>query len=141
MAVWFRKLVWSLKFELTRRFKKRFKILKNGVIDDSWERLQWVPSSGQEMSPYQEAEDHVESLKLDGGGWRLPSNYELYSLYDISLQGGADPLFNIDKSIVWAFETSDSLPCQFDFKKHTRYMCRRDDRGFTGRVLAVRPRK
>ncbi len=77
--------------------------VKDGIIDDSKDGLQWVPAPDSEMNHY-EAEKYVRNLTLAGGGWRLPTRAELRSLYDPSKPGLADPKFNISGKLIWTSE-------------------------------------
>jgi hypothetical protein len=80
--------------------------LKDGVINDSETGLQWVPAPERPMNHYQAAE-YANTLRLAGGGWRLPTNTEVKRIYDKSKPGGADPKFQINGHFVWTSEMED----------------------------------
>ena len=116
--------------------------LKDGVIYDSELGLQWVPAPDREMNYYQ-AEEYVRKLSLAGGGWRLPTRWELANLYNRSSPGGADPKFNVSERWVWTSELDGPyLAWFFNFGYGTAGRGYRDSSYYyTPGVLAVRSRR
>ncbi|MFC1489120.1 DUF1566 domain-containing protein [Thermodesulfobacteriota bacterium] len=60
--------------------EERYVSEENGVVTDIWYGLEWVAGPNEPTNFY-EAVSWVESLTVDGGGWRLPTLDELQSLY------------------------------------------------------------
>ncbi len=52
---------------------------QNGIVYDSKTGLEWFPGPDVKMN-FRKAKVLVSSLSLDGGGWRMPSIYELKAL-------------------------------------------------------------
>lgn len=118
----------------------RFKMLKSGVIEDSTLGVHWVPSNGRAMD-YDQAENYAQKLTLDGGGWRLPTRSELKSLYDPSVKGHADSVFNINENWVGTSEFSSPLFVWVFFTDGYEDAGTRVDSVPNSRVLAVRSPK
>ncbi len=79
-----------------------------GVVRDTKTGLEWIAGHDRDTHWYK-AESWVESLSIDGGGWRMPTREELESLY----QKGAGtrnmtPLLKTTGWWVWSRETKDS---------------------------------
>jgi hypothetical protein len=60
--------------------------LEGGVIYDSQLGLQWAPVNYERGMSHLKAAKYARNLNLAGGGWRLPTRYELKSLYDLGLK-------------------------------------------------------
>ncbi len=117
--------------------------LKDGIIDDSEHGLQWVPAPNVAMNHY-EAEKYVRSLRIAGGGWRLPTRAELRSLYAQSKPGLVDPKFKVGGWLAWSSEVDSdpSFAWYFNFNSGGEYKYARDpacNEYFY--VLAVRSRR
>jgi hypothetical protein len=54
------------------------------VMTDNVTQLEWQQSVDGKPYAWSEAVDHCAGLDTDGGGWRLPSRIELYSLVDFT---------------------------------------------------------
>jgi TolB-like protein len=58
----------------------RFEKLDSGVVRDKLTDLDWYAGPDKNMS-WDDANSWVSGLKIDGGGWRMPTLKELKSLY------------------------------------------------------------
>ena len=58
----------------------RFLPLTNGIVKDTHTGLEWIAGPDRDTN-WNEARSWVQSLNLDGGGWRMPTMDELESLY------------------------------------------------------------
>lgn len=54
----------------------------DGVVTDTAAGLDWERAPSAVWSSWSDANTHVDSLALAGGGWRLPTIAELFGLYD-----------------------------------------------------------
>jgi len=80
----------------------------NGIVYDTKTGLEWVtgPDRG---TTWDEANDWVESLNIDGGGWRMPTMNELEGLYKKGM--GSHNITSLLKTTgwyVWSGEIKDS---------------------------------
>jgi hypothetical protein len=88
---------------------------------------------------WDEAKSWVETLSIDGGGWRMPSRKELKGLCrkGVGIRK-MSPLFKTTGSFVWTDETVGSLHAWgFCFEIGSAYWARRDQIE-TARGFAVR---
>ncbi len=77
----------------------RFADNGNGTITDKDSNLDWLKEDDGKKRTWQEAKDYCESLKLAGGGWRMPTRLELESILDFTRCNPAiDPIFTNTKS-------------------------------------------
>ena len=53
---------------------------ENGIVYDEKTNIEWVAGPDKDMN-WDEAKAWVESLPVEGGGWRMPTKDELKSLY------------------------------------------------------------
>ncbi len=115
----------------------RFILCSSGVVRDTKTGLEWIAGPDRGTTWYQ-AKSWVESLSIDGGGWRMPTVEELKSLY----QKGAGtrnmtPLLKTTGWWVWSGEANDSSSVWgFDFdygEEYWKYLL-----GYNCRVFAVR---
>lgn len=118
----------------------RFTLLKNGIIADSQLGVQWLPASEKPMNWFQ-ANKYVQSLSVDGGGWRLPTRLELKSIYNVAMKGGADPFFKINENWVWTSEIQGDSAWFLSFVYGREGTIFREYSGSYGRVLAVRNKR
>lgn len=112
----------------------------NGVVRDTSTGLEWVAGPDRDMT-WDEARSWVESLKIDGGGWRMPRLDELEGLHK---PGSGDRnmtlLLEFSGWYVWSQETrGTSNAWSFRFSKGERYWDSRDGSSLT-RAFAVRSR-
>jgi len=112
----------------------------NGIVKDRSTGLEWVAGPDRDTN-WNEARSWVQSLNLDGGGWRMPTMDELEGLYK---KGAGDrnmtPLLKTTGWWVWSGETKGSSDARyFVFNNGNRDWI---GRGFStnGRVFAVRSR-
>jgi hypothetical protein len=98
--------------------------------------FEWVAGPDRDTT-WDEARSWVQSLTVDGGGWRMPTMEELKTLYQ---QGDITVLANATGSWVWSGETKGSFARLFSFSygldKWTSRGYAERNRGF-----AVRPGK
>jgi hypothetical protein len=118
----------------------RFTISSQGIATDSKTGFQWVPAPKQAMD-WVQATNYAQNLPLGGGGWRLPTRSELKSIYDKSMEGHADPAFNIRGGWVWTSEAQGNSSWAFRFGLGDEYAFNRDFSLYGNRVLAVRSPK
>lgn len=62
----------------------RFTVTASGgdaVVSDGWTKRDWLQANSTSPLTYQAAQGWCSSMKVDGGGWRLPGFRELYSLF------------------------------------------------------------
>ncbi len=57
-----------------------YEVLENGIIKDTQMGLEWVLGSNEDITWIQ-AKAWAQGLRLDGGGWRMPTEVELERLY------------------------------------------------------------
>ncbi len=98
--------------------------------------FEWVAGPDRDTT-WDEARSWVQSLAVNGGGWRMPTMEELKTFYQ---QGDITDLANTTGSWVWSGETKGSLAWLFSFSygldKWTNRSFAIRNRGF-----AVRSRK
>ena len=87
---------------------ERFDVYDNGVIKDRLTGNEWYVGPDVHFTWY-EAQSWVEGLKVDGGGWRLPTILELKTLY--KFQGLSTHLPKVfrnktNKDVVWSAESA-----------------------------------
>jgi len=92
----------------------RFTLSNDGVIMDSQLGLQWAPAPAQLMN-WLQAQSYAQNLSLSGGGWRLPTESEIESIFNKSMEGGVDPAFHINNNRVWTSEIIDDSAVYFRF--------------------------
>jgi len=87
----------------------RFIEYGNGIVKDNWTDLEWFPGPDKDTD-WNETEAWVESLKFDGGGWRMPTLDELEGLY-VEGFGSRNtmPLLKIIGYLVWSSETESRI--------------------------------
>ncbi|RPH50520.1 MAG: DUF1566 domain-containing protein [Desulfobacteraceae bacterium] len=125
----------------------RFEKFTNGVVRDSQSGLEWYAGPDKDTD-WNDAKNWVAGLKIDGGGWRMPTINELKGLY----QKGAgsrnmSPLLETTGWWVWSGETigvgSHGLGAgalALDFSDGRELKDGRDNSKHK-RMLAVRSRK
>jgi len=89
-----------------------FKMSDKGVIKDSRTGLEWLPSS-RKVTSFADAKAYVDTISVDGSGWRLPTLQELKGLcmkeddyYRTVYRINIDPIFGV---------TNDTNPNYSDF--------------------------
>lgn len=116
----------------------RFTSNKDGIITDSKTGLQWIPSTGQDMS-WNQASQYVRNLRLGGfSDWRLPSRVELRKLG----KDGKHPAFKLKECCGWSSELrDDSMAWDYAFSTGQEPWGPRDGNDYTSEALAVRSPK
>jgi hypothetical protein len=115
----------------------------NGIVKDTKTGLEWKVGPDRDTD-WNEARSWVQSLNLDGGGWRMPTMDELEGLYNNGVGShNITPLLSkITSRIlkVWSGETKGSLEARiFRFGSGTRSTDYRDYSDYK-RAFAVRSR-
>jgi len=112
----------------------------NGIVRDTNTGLEWK-AGPDENTTWNKARSWVQSLNLDGGGWRMPTMDELAELYK---KGAGDRnmtrLLKTTGWWVWSGETKGSSTARyFDFYNGARDWSSRNDSNLD-RAFAVRSR-
>ncbi|HIJ36420.1 MAG TPA: DUF1566 domain-containing protein [Deltaproteobacteria bacterium] len=112
----------------------------NEIVKDTKTGLEWKVGPDKDTN-WEEARSWVQSLNLDGGGWRMPTTDELGSLYNKGVgDRNMTPLFKTTGWWVWSGETKGSSDARdFSFNLGGRYWGSRSNSG-NGRGFAVRSR-
>jgi len=111
----------------------------NGIVRDTKTGLEWKAGPDKDTD-WNKARSWVESLNLDGGGWRMPTTEELETLY---IEGAGErnmtPLLKTTGWAVWSGETKGSSRAGIFYFGYGRYWAIRNDSD-DGRAFAVRSR-
>ena len=86
---------------------------ENGIVYDEKTNIEWVAGPDKDTT-WDEAKSWVESLSLEGGGWRMPTKEELKSLY--KKEAGSrnmTPLLKTTGWRLWSNETKGSEAAWF----------------------------
>ena len=114
----------------------------SSIVKDTKTGLEWVAGPDRDTN-WNEAKSWVESLNIDGGGWRMPSMDELQGLYNNGAGSrNMSPLLKATGWFVWSGETKDPLSLGawvFTFDKGSRHWSDRDYSSYR-RAFAVRSR-
>ena len=112
----------------------------NGVVKDTNTGLEWKAGPNKDTD-WNEAKSWVQSLNLDGGGWRMPTVGELAGLYkDGAGSRNMTPLLKTTGWGVWSGETQGSSDARyFHFYYGNRYWSDRINSNNV-RAFAVRSR-
>lgn len=88
----------------------------NGIMRDTSTGLEWV-AGPDEPTTFEEAKSWVQSLTVDGGGWRMPTESELNTLYKTGAgYRNMTPLLKNNDWILWAVASEGSSTAwSFDF--------------------------
>jgi hypothetical protein len=119
----------------------RFTADRNGIIRDNQTGLQWFLGPDRDTN-WHEAKAWVESLEVDGDGWRMPTRGELKNLYKPdSGKHNINPLFRTEGGFAWTDEpVGSSHAWGFCFDIGDAYWPRLTFRD-TARAFAVRSRR
>ncbi|MDH4204302.1 MAG: DUF1566 domain-containing protein [Desulfobacteraceae bacterium] len=80
----------------------------NGVVEDTMTGLEWIAGLDADTN-WNDAQNWVQSLTVDGGGWRMPTRDELKTLYKKGAgKSNMTPLLKISGFSVWSGEKKDS---------------------------------
>ena len=110
------------------------------IVKDTKTGLEWIAGPDKNIN-WKEAKSWVQNLKLEGGGWRMPTTDELRTLYK---KGAGShnmmPLLKTTGWYVWSGETKgSSLARYFNFGDGSMWWYTRDRSG-SRRAFAVRSR-
>ncbi len=85
---------------------------KNGIVYDEKTNLEWIV--GPKDTSWDEAKAWVESLSVEGGGWRMPTREELKALYKKGAGSRSmTPLLKNTGWRVWSGKTEGSSSAWF----------------------------
>ena len=114
---------------------------ENGIVYDEKTNLEWVAGHDKD-TPWDKAKAWVESLSVEGGGWRMPTKEELKALYKKGAgERNMTPLFKITGWRVWSNEIEgESAAWYFNFIDGDYTWGPRESEG-NPRAFAVRSRK
>jgi len=114
---------------------------ENGIVYDEKANIEWMAGPDKFVT-WDEAKAWVESLSVEGGGWRMPAKEELKSLYKKGAgERNMTPLLKITGWRVWSNETEgDTTAWFFNFYDGEYSWGPRESEG-NPRVFAVRSRK
>ena len=112
----------------------------NGIVKDTNKGLEWKVGPDKDTT-WDEAKSWMQSLNLDGGGWRMPTTDELKGLYKKGAGSrNMTPLLKTTGWWVWSGETKGSSGAwDFFFSLGIRTPSNRDGSHVT-RAFAVRSR-
>ena len=114
---------------------------KNGIVNDEKTNIEWIVGPDKDVS-WDEAKAWVESLSVEGGGWRMPTKGELKSLYKKG--AGERNMTSLLKTTgwrVWSDETEGSEAAWFFNFYDGDYTWSPRESYASPRVFAVRTRK
>ena len=114
---------------------------ENGIVYDKKTNLEWIVGQDKDTT-WDEAKAWVESLSVEGGGWRMPTIPELKALYKKGAgSSNMTPLLKSTGGSVWSGETEGSSTAwRFSFiTGHEEYVDR--NHSFYDRGFAVRFRR
>ncbi len=113
---------------------------QNSIVFDQNTGLEWIAGPDRDMT-FSEAQFWSKNLKVDGGGWRLPSIYQLRKLYKKRTgKTNRTHLFDNNRMVVWSKEYVSSYYSKcFNFRNKTAVGGPQGP--FSSGVFAVRTRK
>ena len=114
---------------------------ENGIVYDEKTNLEWVAGHDKD-TPWDKAKAWVESLSVEGGGWRMPAKEELKALYKKGAgERNMTPLLKTTGWRIWSDETEgESAAWFFNFYDGSYTWDLRESHS-SPRVFAVRSRK
>jgi len=114
---------------------------KNGIVYDEKSNLEWIVGPDKDMN-WDEAKAWVESLSVEGGGWRMPTKEELKSLYKKGAGSrNMTPLLKTTGWRLWSGETEGSEAAWFFNFYDGDYTWGPRESYASPRVFAVRSRR
>lgn len=115
-----------------------FTMHDTGVVSDAKSGLEWVSGPDRGMT-WNEAKSWVETLTIDGGGWRLPTRGELKTLYKVgSGTRNMTPLLKTTGWWLWSAEKkASSSAWRYGFGRGERDWRSRDG-SMSAHAFAVR---
>ncbi len=123
-------------------YDDRFTAQKNSIVYDSKAGLEWFAGHDKDTN-WDEAKKWVESLEVDGGGWRMPTREELKSLYKKGKgERNMTPLLKTTGWYIWSGETKKGSSSVWVFYVDSgRYYLTLSYGSNSARVFAVRSRR
>jgi hypothetical protein len=120
---------------------KQYISYENGIVYDEKTNLEWLTAPDKYIT-WDEAKAWVESLSIEGGGWRMPTKDELQSLY---IKGAGErnmtPLLKTTGWRVWSGQTEGEMAAwYFNFYDGDYTWGTRESEG-NPRAFAVRSRR
>ena len=114
---------------------------ENGIVYDEKENIEWLAGPDKFVT-WDEAKAWVESLSVEGGGWRMPAKEELKALYKKGAgERNMTPLLKTTGWRIWSDETEgESAAWFFNFYDGSYTWDLRESHS-SPRVFAVRSRK
>ncbi len=121
--------------------QNRYAAVGNDIVKDATTGLEWIAGPDEDTT-WDKAKSWVDALKVDGGGWRMPTAAELETIYEEGLgDRNMPPLLKTTGWDVWAGETEGpSQAGGFSFYEGERHCFYRGASELT-RGFAVRSRK
>ena len=114
---------------------------ENGIVCDEKAKLEWLAGPDKD-TPWDKAKEWVESLTIEGGGWRLPTKEELKSLYKKGAgERNMTPLLKTTGWRVWSDQTEGESGAWFFNFYDGNYTWDIRESYSSPRVFAVRSRK
>jgi len=118
-----------------------YDVLENGVIKDTELGLEWKMASNSDIT-WNQAKAWAQNLKLDGGGWRMPTEDELERFYHKGVKPrNITVLIIFDGYPFWTTETKGSDGRFIYFADPTSGDWYTRDGSSSMRAIAVRSRK
>ncbi len=119
----------------------RYALYDNGIICDCYAGQEWLCNTDDDIS-WMDASAWATSVKINGGGWQLPSIKDLNGLYKRNKAADLlSPLFERTPGDFWSKETiNDAEVLGFNFVPGNTFRTFKTiSRRF--RAMAVRPRQ
>lgn len=119
----------------------RFLVSSEGVIHDTKTKLEWIVGPDKDTN-YTDAVKWVESCRVAGGGWRMPTRKELLELYQKGKgDRNIDPVFKHNGWYVWAESDKSSPPWFVNFINGKEEGPTHHDSHGRDRVFGIRSRR
>ncbi|MFC1812408.1 DUF1566 domain-containing protein [Thermodesulfobacteriota bacterium] len=114
---------------------------KTGVVKNTQSGLEWVAGPDRNTK-WDDAQKWIESLNVDGGGWRMPTGEELRTLYQKDTgTRNLTPLLETTGWYIWSGETKGASSAWFFyFGGGYKNWCSQDA-SYDVRAFAVRSRR
>jgi hypothetical protein len=114
---------------------------KNGIVYDEKTNLEWIVGPDKDTT-WDEAKAWVESLSVEGGGWRMPTKEELKALYKKGAGSfNITPLLKTTGGWVWSGKTEGVSSAWYFSFEYGLGIWRYRDASSTARGFAVRSRR
>jgi hypothetical protein len=91
----------------------RYTISSDGTVLDNDTKLTWQQAADTTARPWDGADVYCKSLSLAGGGWRLPSSFEMQTLVD-EVKAGTGPMIDTQAFPAGPYGVFWSSPAAFD---------------------------